>query len=100
MIFLTYVYILLKAVGSTMGVFKGEVYGFKAPKLNFYYSKAKYLENRTKGNAKAPSEIQNSPILYGYETRPGEMGVREYTAPGLGFAAGIRGELNFGNFLF
>jgi len=61
MIFPTY--ILLKAVGSTMGVFKGEVYGFKAPKWIFYYSKAKYLENRTKGNARAPSEIQNSPIL-------------------------------------
>src|SRR6218665_522316 len=98
MIFPTY--ILLKAVGSAMGVFKGEVYGFKAPKGNFYYSKDKYLENRTKGNAKASSEIQNSPILYGYATRPGEMGVRGYTALGLGFAAGNRRRLNFGNFLF
>jgi len=56
------IYVLLKAVGSTLGVFKGEVYGFKASKWNFYYSKAKYLENMTKGNAKASFEIQNSPI--------------------------------------
>ncbi|PGH37204.1 MAG: hypothetical protein CRN43_22535 [Candidatus Nephrothrix sp. EaCA] len=32
--------ISLIAVGSTMGLFRGEVYGFKAPKINFLLFKS------------------------------------------------------------
>src|SRR6218665_1133728 len=73
MVVSTYRSISLKVVGSSMGVFMGEAYRFKAPKLFFCYSKAKYLENRTKSNAKAANEIQNSPIFMA-TTRPGERG--------------------------
>jgi len=66
MVVSTYRSISLKVVGSTMGVFMGEAYRFKAPKLFVCYSKAKYLENRTKRIAKTANEIQNSPIFYGY----------------------------------
>src|SRR6218665_3695030 len=99
MVVSTYRSISLKVVGSTMGVFMGEAYRFKAPKLIFCYSKAKYLENRTKSNAKT-ANVRNPKLPDFLWLRPGpERGVRVYAAPGPGFVAGTRGRLNFRNVL-
>ena len=59
-------YISFKAVGSTMCIFRGEVYGFKAPQMNFYTIKELKIYKTMQynvmswGNPKPPSEIQNS----------------------------------------
>ena len=98
MVVSTYRSISLKVVGSTMVVFMGEAYRFKAPKLFCCYSKAKYLENRTKSNGKTANEIQNSPIFLWLRPGP-ESGVRVYVAPGPGFLGGTWGRLYFRNVL-
>src|SRR6218665_2394590 len=61
--------ISLIAVGSTMGLFRGEVYGFKAPPNEFFtiqklkiYKTAQY-NVMSRGKPKPPSESQNSSIF-------------------------------------
>src|SRR6218665_4175131 len=97
MVVSTYRSISLKVVGSTMGVFMGEAYRFKAPKLFVCYSKANYLENRTQRIAKTANEIQNSPIFMA-TTKPGERG-QGVRSPGARFRGRDPGRLNFRNVL-
>src|SRR6218665_1988057 len=96
MVVSTYWSISLKVVGSTMGVFMGGVYRFKAPKLFFAIQKLNIYKTGQKVMQKPQTKSKTPPICYGYDQARRE-GVRVYAAPVPGFVAGTRGRLNFQN---